>query len=177
MVFLPMVVDINRYLVIGSLSEDNVFHTGWIRSPSTAPYLNEIVGVLEQLGQEGRVQLTVIGGKAPAIENIDVMELPWSESAEVQQINEFDVGIMPLPKSEWSLGNCAFKLIQYMACGVPVVGSRMGANVDVVDQQSGFLANSEEDWLVAFRTLRDDAKLRLEMGSHARRHIEKDYLL
>lgn len=64
-----------------------------------------------------------------------------------------------------------------MACGVPVVGSRIGANVDVVDQQSGFLGNSEEDWLVAFRTLRDDAELRLEMGSHARRHIEKDYLL
>ena len=121
--------------------------------------------------------MTVIGGKAPVIENVDVRELPWSESTEVQQINEFDVGIMPLPKSEWSLGKCAFKLIQYMACGVPVVGSRIGANVEVVDHGSGFLADSEDEWLNAFRSLRDDADLRLEMGRQARQHIEKDYSL
>jgi glycosyltransferase involved in cell wall biosynthesis len=45
----------------------------------------------------------------------------WSEETEVKDIKDFDVGIMPLPDDPWSRGKCGYKLVQYMACGVPVV--------------------------------------------------------
>ena len=40
------------------------------------------------------------------------------------------------------------KLIQYMACGKPVIGSAYGANKDIVKHGiTGYLATSESDWI------------------------------
>jgi glycosyltransferase involved in cell wall biosynthesis len=108
---------------------------------------------------------------------VDVVEIPWEEATEISHINSFDVGIMPLPDSDWARGKCAFKLIQYMACGVPVVASSVGANRDVVQEDCGFLAEDTEQWLDAFRYLRDHAEEREGMGKRARARVEAEYSL
>jgi glycosyltransferase involved in cell wall biosynthesis len=154
-----------------------VFTVGWIGSPSTAPYLSEIVRPLSVIGAEGPVRLVVVGGKAPTIPKVSVQEIPWSEATEVAEINRFDVGIMPLPDNDWTRGKCAFKLIQYMACGVPVVASAVGANVDVVDADCGLLASKPESWVQALRTLRDDSGLRRRMGEAGRERVVEHYSL
>ena len=79
--------------------------------------------------------------------------MDWQEHTEVDLINTFDVGVMPLPDDDWARGKCAFKLIQYMACGVPVVASPVGANADVVTAECGLLANTPEEWVQALRVL------------------------
>ena len=86
----------------------------------------------------------VIGGKAPRIPGVAVEEIAWNEADEVAQLNGFDVGVMPLPDDDWARGKCAFKLIQYMACGVPVIASRVGANIDVVTADCGVLVSSAQ---------------------------------
>jgi len=173
---LPTVVDAERYSPVPR-QRSNTFTVGWIGSPSTAPYLAELVGPLRQLGREGSVRLVVIGGRAPVIPGVQVNEVAWSESTEIALINSFDVGVMPLPDDEWARGKCAFKLIQYMACGVPVIGSPVGANNDVVNASCGFLAASEAEWLNALRRIRDDARLASEMGYAARDRVVSCYSL
>jgi glycosyltransferase involved in cell wall biosynthesis len=132
---------------------------------------------LEQLGREGPIRFLVVGGFSPAIPGVDVVNVPWSEATEVSLINSFDVGVMPLFDDEWAHGKCAFKLIQYMACGVPVVASPVGANVDVVNNANGLLADSVGDWLNALRRLRVDAALRQSFGAAARQTVEQLYSL
>jgi glycosyltransferase involved in cell wall biosynthesis len=173
---LPTVVDASRYLPAKHV-RGREFIVGWIGSPSTAPYLVELVGPLQQMGREGPVRLVVIGGKAPVISGIEVDEVPWSEDTEVALINGFDVGVMPLPNDDWARGKCAFKLIQYMACGIPVIGSPVGANSDVVNPDCGFLANSEHEWLSALRQLRDNCGLASEMGQAGRERVVRHYSL
>ena len=119
---LPTVVDTVRYKVLKK-TVTNALTVGWIGSPSTASYLKGISKPLSILGESQDVRLVVIGGKAPCIKNVDVIELPWNEDDEVNEINNFDIGVMPLPDSPWERGKCGFKLIQYMACGLPVVGT------------------------------------------------------
>lgn len=173
---LPTVVDTDRYVVLPRPGNP-AFTVGWIGSPSTAPYLEELIEPLELIGREGPVKLVVIGGKAPIIPGVDVGEIAWSEASEVELINGFDVGVMPLPDNEWARGKCAFKLIQYMACGVPVLGSPVGANNDVVQGDCGFLSASAGQWIEALRRLRDDRVLALRMGEAARRRAVEHYSL
>ena len=173
---LPTVVDTARYVPAPKV-RSGTLTVGWVGSPSTAPYLELIARPLSQLAGEGPVRVIVMGGKAPSIPNAEVVDVEWREDTEVEAINTFDIGVMPLPDDDWSRGKCAFKLIQYMACGVPVVASQVGANVDVVQGPCGILANSGEDWLNALRWLRDRPNDRVEMGLYARQRIEDEFSL
>jgi glycosyltransferase involved in cell wall biosynthesis len=173
---LPTVVDTERYMP-ASRPRNDIFTVGWIGSPSTAPYLTELVGPLSLIGKESPVRLVVIGGKAPSIPNVAVEEIEWSEQTEVVLINTFDVGVMPLPDDDWARGKCAFKLIQYMACAVPVVASRVGANIDVVQTDCGFLATGEREWVDALRFIRDQPLARRQMGKAGRLRVGQHYSL
>ncbi len=175
--FLPTVVDTLRYIPKTSDRNSNIFTIGWIGSPSTAVYLKELVIPLSLLGQECPIQFIVIGGKAPKIPNVTVVELDWNEQTELDLINSFDVGVMPLPDNEWARGKCAFKLIQYMACALPVIASPVGANVDVVDSTCGLFASTPQAWLEAFRVLRDEPIVRGKMGEAGRLRVIQYYSL
>ena len=175
--YLPTVVDTNRYLPIKGTRGSEFFTIGWIGSPSTAPYLQELIEPLSDLGKESAVRVVVIGGKAPKIPNVSVVEHEWHEHTELDLINSFDVGVMPLKDDEWARGKCAFKLIQYMACAVPVIASPVGANVDVVIEESGLLASNAQEWLDAFRLLRDKPAMRVTMGEAARDRVVQHYSL
>jgi len=171
---LPSVVDTLHYQLGVDLSE-RPFTVGWIGSPSTAPYLQLLVEPLQLLARERPVRFLVVGGPAPLIPGVEVIEQSWNLDHEVPLIQQFDVGVMPLPDTPWSRGKCAYKLIQCMACGIPVVASPVGANVDVVPNECGLLADSPKEWLAAFRCLAADATLRARLGASGRRWVKKSY--
>lgn len=173
----PTVVDLNRYRSAKQISSGRPFTVGWIGSPSTSFYLKAVVGPLSTLGLEGPVRLIVVGGPAPAIPHVEVVEEKWQEETEIALINSFDVGIMPLIDDEWARGKCAFKLIQYMACGVPVIASRVGANVDAVQSDCGILVSHADEWIEALRKMRDHPQMRQLMGSKGRNRIKEHYSL
>ena len=173
---LPSVVDTERYIPIENI-KDETFTVGWIGSPSTEKYLKLLVPPLRELGRDLKLRLTVVGGRAPPIEGVEIIHFPWSEETEVDLINSFDVGVMPLPDDEWARGKCAFKLIQYMACGVPVVASRVGANIDLVTEDCGFLVSTSDEWVEAIRKLFLRTLTRKNMGVASRRRVIKYYSL
>lgn len=174
---LPTVVDTHRFLPCRLLDSSDYFTIGWIGSPSTSRYLSQLALPLSELGREGPVRFLVVGGSAPPIPNVDVIEVAWREDTEVELLNQFDVGVMPLPDDDWARGKCAFKLIQYMACGVAVVASPVGANVDVVSSDCGFLASTSEEWLRALRELRDNPAGRRRLGERGRDRVVAKYSL
>ena len=91
--------------------------------------------------------------------------MDWSESSEVEAIRSFSVGIMPLEEDPWTRGKCGYKLIQYMACGLPVVASPVGVNCEIVEHgRNGYLAANEVEWLRALGQLRSEPQLSEEFG-------------
>jgi glycosyltransferase involved in cell wall biosynthesis len=174
---LPSVVDTDHYTPADQPFVATPFTVGWIGSPSTSPYLQALVEPLQRLAQEQPVRLLVVGGPAPAIPGVDVIEHPWSLEQEVQLIQQFSVGVMPLPDSPWARGKCAYKLIQCMACAIPVIASPVGANVEAVPPTCGLLASSAGDWLAAFRQLAADPALRARLGAAGRQWVEERYSL
>ena len=175
---LPSVVDTDQMRPASSAPSRNQnphFTVGWIGSPSTAPYLQQIVAPLQQLGRELPVRLLVVGGSAPTIPGVDVIEQSWSLEHEQSLMQEFDVGVMPLPDTAWARGKCAYKLIQCMACAIPVIASAVGANKDAVPPTCGILVSTTDQWLVAFRQLAANPQLRKRMGASGRKWVEEHY--
>jgi glycosyltransferase involved in cell wall biosynthesis len=88
------------------------------------------------------------------------------------------VGIMPLVDGPFERGKCGYKLVQYMAGGLPVVASPVGVNQQMVNpSRNGYLAGSSEEWLDAFRKLGIDTELRLKLGQSGRQQAEQMYNL
>jgi glycosyltransferase involved in cell wall biosynthesis len=174
---LPTVVDLRRYAV-AEKSGSQTLTIGWIGSPATAPYLAGLGEVLRHVSHQTGFQVVAVGARADQLAGLPVTARPWSETTEVREIQNFDIGIMPLTDGPFERGKCGYKLIQYMACGIPVVASPVGSNVEIVDQgRSGFLAESRKQWVEALGRLCEDATLRKSMGLAGRERVEAEYSL
>ena len=65
-----------------------------------------------------------------------------------------------------------------MACGLPVVASRVGANIQIVKHGiNGYLASTDNDWEQALNALHENPLLRQSMGNRGRQDVEAHYSL
>lgn len=174
----PTVVDLDRYTQPAArpAPSEAPIDIAWIGSPSTAGYLRMLAEPLRQLAARRRVRLVVIGADAPELPGVEVDAKPWSVESEAADIAACHIGVMPLPDSPWERGKCGYKLIQYMACGLPVVASPVGANREIVlPGHNGLLAADGAQWLDALEQLSSDAALRRQMGLAGREAVEREY--
>ena len=173
---LPTVVDLSRYRVATDTGA-GPYTIGWIGSPLTARYLLLVREALAEVCSKRSARVTLVGAGVPTLDSVPIDARPWSEATEVAELQRFDVGIMPLPDGPWERGKCGYKLVQYMACGRPVVASPVGASAQIVEHGvNGLLASTSADWVSALRALRDPA-LRARMGAAGRAKVEREYCL
>jgi len=159
-------------------SDQKVLRIVWIGTPETVKFLNFLAGPLAELAKRYSFTLRVIGAGNMIMPGVPIELLPWNADTEYSMISNCDIGIMPLTDTPWERGKCAYKLIQYMACAIPVVASPVGANSDVViDGENGFLATSEGDWVKKLEQLLDNAELRQRLGAAGRMRVESNYCL
>ena len=172
---LPTVIDLECYTPPAKIS-GTPYAVGRIGSPATVKYLGLIRGPLQVLCRDGDAILVTIVAAPVNSDGLKVEQWAWTEETEVDCLHHLNVGIMPLPDTPFERGKCGYKLIQYMACGLPVVASPVGVNCEIVEHGlNGFLAQTEEEWIKALSTLRDSPDLRARLGAAGRRKIEEHY--
>jgi glycosyltransferase involved in cell wall biosynthesis len=148
---------------------------GWIGSHSSAIYLGSLDPVLRHLAERHDLRVKVVGGEYHSA-HARVSTHEWRLDREAADLHSFDIGLMPMPDNPWTRGKCAFKALQYMAVGIPVVCSPVGMNVEVVqDGINGFLARSEADWIERLSLLIENPGLRRAMGQAGRAVVEERY--
>lgn len=174
---IPTTVDLREYRPKDDYSlKDNRLRVGWLGSPSTAPYLGLIAGALDTLGRELPVEFLSVGGLPPNLSNCKVEYTPWSLGIEARVAPSFDVAVAPLPDDEWTRGKCGFKIIEYMAAGVPVVASPVGVQSEIIRSgENGLLANTPEEWVMNLRRLATDPILRERLGRAGRATVVAAY--
>lgn len=178
---LPSTIDFEKYRnqpppVQPAIDADNPLRLVWIGSPSTAPYLELLRPVLTQASRRHPIELRVIGANAPELPGINTLSIPWKSETEAAELAKAHVGVMPLKNTPWEQGKCGFKLIQYMATGLPVIGSAVGMNKDIVLQgETGFLASNTEEWVQHIGTLAESPELRARMGKIGEQEAETHY--
>lgn len=175
---IPTVVDLMRYTPKKTYSLCTKPRIVWIGSPSTVQYLLELAVPLAELAKRQSFVLRVIGGEKFAMPGVDVEVMAWSAETEARAIAECNIGIMPLRDTPWEQGKCAYKLIQYMACGLPTVASPIGTNRDVViDGETGYFADTSSAWIENLEKLLIDSVLCQRLGTAGRARVEAKYCL
>ncbi len=174
---IPTVIDLDHYIAESKRYSPKLT-IGWIGSPSTTGYLLTLLPVFSALKKIFNVRILAVGANKKALEDTCIDVLPWLEESEVSSLYQFDIGIMPLNRSPWERGKCGYKLIQYMACGLPVVATSIGVNKDIVEQGvNGFLAQNLADWELYLSILLKDNELRYQMGVNGKKKVKKEYSL
>jgi glycosyltransferase involved in cell wall biosynthesis len=156
-------------------ADTDIVTIGWIGSETTSAYLRPILPVLERVNRNRlRARLVTIGGTlnhtAAWLE-----QKPWSLASEADELARFDIGVMPLPDTQWARGKCGYKLLQYFAAGVPAVASPVGISSNLVGTDRGLLAGTADDWERSLDRLIRDPQERAERGARARSFVEREY--
>ncbi|MEW9570443.1 glycosyltransferase family 4 protein [Rhodanobacter sp. Si-c] len=175
---IPTVVDEKRYAVVNHADAAQPV-IGWVGSPATEEYLLDNRDVLEQVCTRHHARLLLVGPRTEVAGQFGSLVpeiVPWSEDSEAATIARMDIGIMPLRDGPWERGKCGYKIIQYMACGLPVVASTVGANIDIVRHgENGFLAAGTTAWRDDLERLILSRSLRTRMGLAGRTRVENEY--
>ncbi|NGM63419.1 glycosyltransferase family 4 protein [Sphingobacterium sp. SGG-5] len=176
---IPTVIDIDRYPIKVWDNTSDKLIVGWVGTKSTfEKHFMLLADQVKRLTEANpNLFFHIIGAPDNRRFNEQVKFIPWSEDTEVEEILKFDVGLMPLVDSEWEKGKCAYKLIQYMACGIPGIASAVGANMEVVNEANGFLVGDIRSFSDVIAHVVADPQFLKERGAQAREFIQQKYTL
>jgi len=178
---IPTSVDTDMYKCEIAVTKNQPLVLGWSGSPGTNVYFNALIPALNQLAKRNRFLILLMSGSA---NHLDIDRLPedfvefvqWDKTNEISVLKRMNIGLAPLNDDEWTRGKCGLKALLYMALGIPVVGSPVGVNAEIIqDGINGFLAETEEEWIRKLEILMKDDVMRARMGIAARGTVEKKY--
>jgi len=175
--FVPTCVEPSWYPRASHCRSGSWVRLGWIGQRCMLPSLEVIeehlIAVRQRLPD---ISLRVIGDALPQITGVRTELRPWSSATEASELAATDIGISWLCDDLWGPGKCGLKVLQYMAAGLPVVANSVGVHRKlIVHGQSGFLADTPEEWAVAVSRLAENPSLRHRMGTLGRQSVETDY--
>lgn len=172
-------------------TKDIPIKIGFVGSPSTTPYLSLLEQPIAELSKTCKFELTVLSATKPEeyekfseifnkYEKSGVFPnlILWSEDVEKNELKTLSIGLAPLTNGSWEKYKCGFKVINYMAAGIPPVASRIGEHCYIIkDGINGFLCTTNQEWTEKLKRLIDDEQLRKNMGLNARKTVEAKYSL
>ncbi|MET1253597.1 glycosyltransferase [Aliikangiella maris] len=175
---LPTAVDTGYFYP--QKTKDDRLTIGWSGSSSGFKYLYNIEAqLLEVLNRHSEACIKIVSNEPPKFKLIDPTRIifeKWTSDTEVQAIQDFSVGLMPLDDNQWERGKCSYKMLTYMSVGVPVVVSDVGMNISVMSHgESGYLASTPSDWIEAISELLNSQSLREKMGGIGRKVVCEHY--
>lgn len=174
-VYNPTTIDTEgRHLPNKKTKEDLVI--GWTGTHSTLKYLEILRQPLEQLSTSCQFIFLVIADKAPGRPLPNQRFIHWNKKSEIDDLNQIDIGVMPLEDDRWAKGKCGFKALQFMALETPVLVSPVGVNTQIVEHGIyGFHCRSTEDWTTQLKKLLQDEALRNALGKAGRKKVIEQF--
>jgi glycosyltransferase involved in cell wall biosynthesis len=175
---IPTAVDVERFTPRDFVVPNKII--GWSGTSGGFKYLYSIEHSLSQiLLSYPDWKLLIVSDQAPDFKLIPESQMEfvlWSVDSEVSTIQKMDIGLMPLDDTPWSRGKCSYKMLLYMACGVPVVVSDVGMNSEVLTHDFiGYGAKLEKDWFDVINKLINSEELRRKAGENGRKVIIDHY--
>ncbi|MCB0497774.1 MAG: glycosyltransferase family 4 protein [Cyclobacteriaceae bacterium] len=176
-VIIPTTIDTNWYTPKPKPAREKVI-IGWSGSFSTIKHFESAIDALLVIREKygDMVAFKVIGDTNYKNESLGIIGQKWQSQTEVQDLQDIDIGIMPLPDTDWTRGKCGLKGLQYMGLAIPTIMSPVGVNKEIIDHgTNGFLASTIKEWVDCLSQLIESKELREKMGAAGRQTVEKHY--
>jgi len=111
-------------------------------------YLDKSAGVLQkEFGKELILRIVSDTRLEASANFIKINNILWTREVAVDELKNIHIGLMPLDDNEITKGKCAFKAVQYMGFGIPVIASDVGFNREVIeDDRCGYLIKNNRTW-------------------------------
>ncbi|MEE9372234.1 MAG: glycosyltransferase family 4 protein [Saprospiraceae bacterium] len=174
----PTTIDTEEYSPRKKELNSNRICIGWSGSFTTIPHFKHAIPALKVIKKKygSKVYFKVIGDDTFRNDKLGIQGIAWKKETEITELQEIDIGLMPLPDEEWTKGKCGLKGLQYMALEIPTIMSPVGVNVDIVNHgENAFLANTKEEWVESMSILIDNSQLRRTIGKSGRNTVVKNY--
>lgn len=172
---IPTLVDVEDFPIREHKASEPVI-IGWTGGPGNLIFLKTVEKPLARLALKYPIKLRVISSRTIDMDGIDVDFVRWDKATEVTYISSFDIGIMPMPENDYTKGKGGFKILEYMAAGLPAVIAPVGVNAHIIkNKTNGFFAKDDQEWIDTLSSLIKDVSLRKKMGAEARAFVSKHY--
>lgn len=157
-------------------SPSESFVVGWIGSLTTQAYIDEIRPLFGRLAERlPNIKFLIIGAEY-YVDGLPIVSKPWSLETEIADLNEIDIGIMPMPDNPWTQGKCGFKAILYMSMGIPAVCSPVGTNRKIIEHGvNGFLPKTIDEWEENIAQLISSPDLRKQVSERGLKTVHREY--
>lgn len=175
---IPTVIDTDKYIPRKAPKATSKLVLGWMGTAGNFPFLESVVPAIKRILRRypNTVMRIVSNSEFLPLSGVErVQQIPWSAETELAWLQSFDVGLMPLVDSPLTRGKCAFKMIQYMAVGIPVVVSPVGANSEVFESVDPIGFMPDGDWEQSLSVLIEEKGLRVAMGESGRERATSHY--
>ncbi len=173
---MPTTIDTSYHCPAAKHTKKAQISIGWTGTHSTTKYLNPMVPLLQKLQNKFAINIIIISNQKPDWDFEGCEFVKWEKDNEIDQLRKIDIGIMPLEDTVWEKGKCGFKVLQYMAMGIPAVASNVGANKDIIIHGvDGFLCGSLPEWEMHLSGLISNVALQKLIGGHGRQKVINSY--
>ena len=177
-VVIPTCVEPADYEVKKSYRIDGRPRLLWIGTPMMEGQIDVAARAMLEVSRRTGAVLRIIssgdgdfGSLAPIVERVE-----WSPAVAQAAVAEADIAIAPLIDGIYESGKCAYKILQYAAAGVPVVGSPIGANRSVLNLLGAPAATDTDSWVDGLMSwLERSPQERAAAGARARAVVEQHY--
>lgn len=177
-VLIPSCVEPSDYVPKTSYELSTVPTAVWIGTPSTEKYLLAVAPAFLRAYRRYGLRLRVVSAGAASLGELDVMveRRPWQAATFAADLAAGDFGVMPLVDDPWARGKCAYKLLQYGAAALPMIGSPVGVNGEILAGAGGWAPRDVDEWSQALEAvLSAPASERCAAGTRGCDLVSREY--
>ncbi|MBI1840941.1 MAG: glycosyltransferase [Verrucomicrobia bacterium] len=152
---------------------------GWSGAPGNLRYLEPLEPALVSLQQRHpTLTVRVVCGERPRWTRARFQHIPWRPGVEAEEVNRFDIGLLPLETSAFAAAKSPIKALQYMASGIPTVATPLAATRELFgDSEAALFAEDLPRWESAISELIERPEERERRGASARRFFLSQHTL
>jgi glycosyltransferase involved in cell wall biosynthesis len=173
---IPMALDMDVWKPRNNIRGGNIT-VGWAGAPVNVPLIERLDPVLTPLVKKYPfLNLAIFSGTKPKL-NCPFKYHPFTPGTEPDFVKNLDIGLLPLADGEYTKGKSPIKAIQYLACGIPVIGNVLGATVEILNKKNSIAVSSDKEWFQALERLIMNHDQAISMGRSGRKLVEKNHNL